>query len=130
MLPRMRASLLGLIAVLAGIFLSGAARAATAPVILSLSYDSTYPSQYIGTSLDLYMTAIQPTQQFSVSVTADTAGTGGSVTLGGLFSGVVTSGAPIYVSDGIRTWDVTYTSGNSITIDNADMLGNVKDPPG
>jgi hypothetical protein len=73
------------------------------------------------------MTAIQPTQQFSVSVTADTAGTGGSVTLGGLFSGVVTSGAPIYVSDGIRTWDVTYTSGNSITIDNADMLGNVKD---
>jgi len=112
---------------MAGIFLSGTARATTAPVILSLSYDSTYPSQYIGSTLDLYMTAVQPTQQFSVSVTADVAGSGGSVTLGGLFSGIVSGGAPIYVSDGIRTWDVTYTSGNSITIDNANLLGNVID---
>src|SRR5665213_3219931 len=133
MLTRLRASLLGSVALLAGIFLPLAAHATTAPVILSLSEDSTFPSQYIGSSLNLYMTAIQPNpvSPFSVSVTSFVAGSGGSVTLGGVFTGVINNPTVIYISDGIRTWAVSYVvaDGNSIQINNADFLDVAHIPP-
>ncbi|HTB23430.1 MAG TPA: choice-of-anchor X domain-containing protein [bacterium] len=127
----MRVSLLGLAAVLAGLFLPAFAHAQT-PLILSLSFDSTFPSQFIGTTLTVDVTAIYPQTQISVNPVTFTVGTNGSVTLNGTFSGQgISASTPLFISDGQRTWEFTSASGSSVVLDNAALLsaGHAGDEP-
>jgi hypothetical protein len=127
---RIRHSLLTMVMAGLGLMAPMAAHSATtAPVILSLSYASANGSnQFIGSSLTLYMTVLQPTTQYTVTMTTYTAavsgGSAGSVTLNSLS---FQTGTPVYVTDGERTW-LTNPSGSTVTLNNANLLNGATAP--
>jgi hypothetical protein len=90
---------------------------------MSLSYDQTFASQYIGTTLTVDAVAIEPIQQISVTPLTYSAGT---VTLSGAFGTAgISASTPLFVSDGIRTWEFTSASGSTITLSHAALLSTL-----
>src|SRR5689334_17926982 len=86
---------------------------ATAPVVLNIDYTCGDPVIHIGSSMTVYMSAIDPIQTINnISVTAST---GASITLGSVDLQLL-GPSNLYVTDGIRTWIVPFAGGGANTI--------------
>jgi len=128
MLPRLRASLLAVIAILAGAFLPGAARAVTPPVVLSVSYASPNVNQFIGSTITVYIVAVQPSVSTPYSALANPV-TNTGLTLNSASFPTIPNNTLVYVGDGTRVWVVDYQTamGANISIGNGNLLTNA--PP-
>jgi flagellar hook assembly protein FlgD len=108
--------------------LGAAARlsAANAATILSLSFANSDPQIHIGSVVTVNMVVMNVTQQLSnVTVTGATVG---NLTLGSTDLLSVTPGTPVYITDGTRTWHVTFLGGSTVTINNVNFVGNLAIP--
>lgn len=96
------------------------AKAQTSPVILAINYQSPITTPYIGSQITVYMSAILPTQNYPCTVSSTS---GGSLILTGSSLGTLSAGTPLYISDGIRVWLVSFPgSATAFTISNAVAL--------
>jgi flagellar hook assembly protein FlgD len=101
--------------------LPSSVRASNIPVVLAINYASPNAVIYSGSVMTVYGVAVVPTQQLDISVTA--APTQLAMTLGSSYFAGLPFGTAVFISDGIRAWQVHTTAQPTVSISNGFIIG-------
>jgi hypothetical protein len=94
--------------------------AANGPTILFVNYTCPDPSIHIGSTMTIFMGSVIATTSLNLTVSAASST---QISLSGPQLATVPSQL-LYVTDGLRAWEVNYTSGFPVTIQNGNLFNN------
>ncbi len=106
-------------AILMGVSLFGRLAQAT-PVVMSVNYSASDPNIHIGSTITVYMSAVDSSAQLNLSVTASAVN---SITLAGFDLVPLALNTFVYVTDSQRTWAAQYVGGGILQFGDGQLMG-------